>query len=151
MERPIRKSLPHEIPSWVSEGSFFFITINCKVRGRNQLCRAGKGDEVLAAAAHYHQQLIWHCRILLLMPDHLHAIIAFPRDPGLESTVKNWKRFIARNLKISWQRDFFDHRLRNHHEVGAKLSYILLNPIRKGLCERIEDWCWTYRPQDRSL
>ena len=45
---------------------------------------------------------------------------------------------------MDWQCDFFDHRLRDHHEVEEKTSYILMNPVRKGLCERAEDWRWVY-------
>jgi REP element-mobilizing transposase RayT len=84
------------------------------------------------------------------MPDHLHAIIAFPREPGMQATVKNWKKFVARKYGMEWQRDFFDHRLRNHHQTDQKTGYILLNPVRKGLCERVEDWRWVYRPTDQS-
>jgi hypothetical protein len=50
---------------------------------------------------------------------------------------------------VDWQRDFFDHRLRDHHEADEKTNYILMNPVRKGLCERAEDWVWVYRPNDR--
>jgi putative transposase len=80
----------------------------------------------------------------------LHAIIGFPREPGMESTVKNWKKFVAMQFKIKWQRDFFDHRLRNDQELQEKTCYILMNPVRKGLCERAEDWVWVYRPNDRN-
>ena len=148
MDRPKRKRLPHDVPQWVPEGSFFFITIKCQPRGCNQLCRAGSGEAVLEAAAHYHRFLRWHCRLMLLMPDHLHAIIAFPREPGIKSTVKFWKRYLARFHRICWQRDFFDHRLRDHQEL-EKVDYILRNPLRWGLCERIEEWPWIYRPADR--
>src|SRR5207244_2017888 len=80
MDLPNRKRLPHDVPDWVQEGSFFFITINCDPPERNQLCRAVVGDAVLEAAAHYHKSLRWHCRLMLLMPDHLHGIVAFPRQ-----------------------------------------------------------------------
>ena len=49
MDFPVRKKLPHTIPQWVAEGSWFFITINCVPPGNNQLCHAGTGDAVLAA------------------------------------------------------------------------------------------------------
>jgi len=83
------------------------------------------------------------------MPDHLHAIIAFPRELGMATTVKNWKKFVAEKYGVDWQRDFFDHRLRDHHELEEKTSYILMNPVRKGLCERAEDWKCVYGPNDR--
>ena len=141
--------MPHGVPQWVPEGSYFFITINCEPRGPNHLCLAGVGEIVLRAAAYYHERLTWHCRLLLLMPDHLHGIIAFPREPGPKTTVSNWKKFLARNHGISWQRDFSDHRLRDHHEETEKTCYVEMNPVRKGLCERKEDWPWVYRPADR--
>ncbi len=149
MDLPVRKKLPHAIPQWVAQGSDFFITINCQPRGENHLCRVGVGDFVLAAMTHNHDRLLWHCRLCLLMPDHLHAILAFPPEPGMKTQLSNWKKFVALKAGVKWQRDFFDHRLRNHHELEEKVSYILMNPVRKGLCERAEDWPWVYRPADR--
>ena len=149
MSLPGRARLGHEVPPWVAPGAFFFITINCVPRRTNQLCRAGVGDAVLAAAAHNHGKLFWHCRMMLLMPDHLHGVLAFPAKPGMKMAIRNWKRFLARHWNIDWQRDFFDHRLRDHHEEQEKISYILMNPVRWGLCDRAEDWPWVYRPNDR--
>jgi putative transposase len=134
----------------VTEGSWFFITIKCVPQGKNQLCQANIGDGVLAAMAYNHDKLVWHCRLCLLMPDHLHAIIAFPCRPGMKMIISNWKKFVAGTLGVDWQRDFFDHRLRDHHELQEKTSYILMNPVRKGLCERAEDWVWIYRPETRT-
>ena len=149
MDLPVRKKLPHQIPESVLEGSWFFITVKCVPQGKNQLCQAGTGDGVLAAMAHNHEKFVWHCRLCLLMPDHLHAILAFSREPGMETVMKNWKRFVAGKYKVDWQRDFFDHRLRNDQELQEKTSYILINPVCKGLCERAEEWPWVYRPSDR--
>jgi putative transposase len=85
----------------------------------------------------------------MLMPDHLHAILAIPREPGMQTVLKNWKKFVACQHGVQWQHGFFDHRLRGHWELEEKTSYILMNPVRRGLCERIEDWPWVYRPNDR--
>ena len=148
MDLPVRKKLPHAIPQWVADGSWFFITIKCVPPGKNQLCRADTGDAVLAAMKHNHEKLVWQCRLCLLMPDHLHAILAFPREPGMGMVIKNWKKYVVGKHGVDWQRDFFDHRLRDHHELDEKTDYILMNPVRKGLCERVEDWVWVYRPND---
>jgi hypothetical protein len=96
-------------------------------------------------------KLVWHCRLCLVMPDHLHSIVAFPREPGLKTAVSNWKKFVAVKHGVKWQRDFFDHRLRSNQELQEKTSYILINPVRKGLCERAEDWMWVHRPNARPL
>jgi REP-associated tyrosine transposase len=149
MDLPVRKRLPHIVPQWVAEGSWFFITIKCMPQGKNQLCHADTGKAALAAMAHNHDRLVWHRRLGLLMPDHLHAIIAFPRESGMKTVISNWKKFVAVKFDVKWQRDFFDHRLRNRHEEQEKIGYILMNPVRKGLCEQAEDWVWVYRPGDR--
>jgi putative transposase len=146
MDLPVRKRLPHTVPQWVAEGSSFFVTINCELSGKNQLCQPDVGQAVLAAVAHNHEKFVWHCRLCLLMPDHLHAIIAFPREPGMKTVVSNWKKFVSLNHGVKWQRDFFDHRLRDEPQLGEKMSYILMNPVQKGLCEKPEDWPWIYRP-----
>jgi REP element-mobilizing transposase RayT len=146
---PQRARLSHRIPEWVEEGAFFFVTINCVPRRLNQLCLAGPGDGVLAAAAHYHENLRWFCRLLLLMPDHLHGVLAFPRQPGMEHVIKSWKRFLSGEQHIHWQRDFFDHRLRDRNEEQESVSYILSNPVRWGLCRRAEEWNWVYRGEER--
>ena len=149
MDLPVRKRLPHAIPQWVADGSWFFITINCVPRAENQLCVKGVGNAVLSALAHNHAKMVWYCRLGLLMPDHLHAILAFPRDPGMATIIGNCKKFLAVKLGVKWQRDFFDRRLRNDEEVSEKTSYILQNPVRRGLCEREENWPWVWRPNDR--
>jgi hypothetical protein len=62
-----------------------------------------------------------------------------------------WKAFVKRSEDVEWQSGFFDHRLRDRFEIEEKLSYVLLNPVREGLCARPEDWPYVYRPTDRTL
>jgi len=40
---PERKRLPHQTPAWVPDVARYFITVNCRERGRNQLCQADVG------------------------------------------------------------------------------------------------------------
>ena len=124
MDLPVRTKLPHTIPQWVVHDSWFFITIKLRAAGQKPTGRADTGDAVLDAMKFNHERFIWHCRLCLLMPDHLHAIIAFPREPGMATTVKNWKKFVAGKHGVDWQRDFFDHRLRNRRELEEKTRAI---------------------------
>jgi REP element-mobilizing transposase RayT len=144
-----KKRLSHVVPTWVSEGHFFFFTIKGLPPGRNQFCLPETGAAVLAAARFHHEKLTWHCRLMLLMPDHVHAVIAFSRHAAMKRLVSNWKHYLACHHEVVWQESFFDHRLRNHQEEDGKIAYIMMNPIRKGLCDRPEDWPWVYRPNDR--
>ena len=88
---------------------------------------------------------------MLLMPDHLHAMISFQQKIGLKQTITNWKSFAARKLGIRWQRDFFDHRIRDHYEYEKKCAYILNNPIRAGLCHSNEHWPYVLKSEASLL
>ncbi len=149
MAHPARKILPHQVPGWVPDGQWFFITINCREQGANQLCQAKTAGAIFEAATHHHESQAWYCKLLLLMPDHLHAVIAFSRRESMKKFVTEWKRYLARTAQINWQRDFFDHRLRNDNELTEKMQYIRMNPVRKGLCERMEEWPWIYEPKNK--
>ena len=66
--------------------------------------------------------------------------MSFPRDSVMADLFKSWKRYTARALGIGWQDGFFDHRLRSENEVTEKHFYIRQNPVRKGFCEKPDDW-----------
>jgi len=59
----------------------------------------------------------------------------------MATTVKNWKKFVAGKHGVDWQRDFFDRRLRDHHELEEKTSYILMNPVRKDCASELRIGC----------
>ena len=42
-----------------------------------------------------------------------------------------------------WQPRYFDRAVRNVKEYVEKLDYMHLNPVRKGLVTRPEDWPWS--------
>jgi putative transposase len=39
-----------------------------------------------------------------------------------------------------WQPGFFDHLLRSSESYSEKWEYVRLNPVRKGLVDRPEEW-----------
>jgi REP element-mobilizing transposase RayT len=84
------------------------------------------------------------------MPDHVHAVMAYPQDRAMGRTVGDWKRYHEHTLGIVWQDNFFDHRLRSDDEFIEKCSYIRMNPVRKGLCARPEEWPWIVEPWKES-
>ncbi|MBN2686009.1 MAG: transposase [Pontiellaceae bacterium] len=137
---PERKSLPHEIPSWVKDGTEYFITLCTRPRGRNALC-VSKSAEFIRASLAYRQASgdLW-VYLLLLMPDHLHAIMSFSPQIGMKKCITDWKRYAAVKGKIAWQRDFFDHRLRKDESYVEKAHYIRMNPVRAGLISGFEKW-----------
>jgi putative transposase len=75
------------------------------------------------------------------MPDHVHLLLSFPNtEKPIQTIVSKWKEWTAKTLKIEWERDFFEHRLRREESLREKADYILANPIRAGLVSTEEDW-----------
>jgi len=102
--------------------------------------------KLLESARIYHEQLKWYLHLFLLMPDHVHAILSFPRDSSMGRTIGGWKRYHSKATLVSWQDNFFDHRLRNDDERVSKAGYIRMNPVTAGHCARPEDWEWVVGP-----
>ena len=42
-----------------------------------------------------------------------------------------------------WQKRYYDVNVRDHSQFMEKLRYIHRNPVKRGLCERPEDWEWS--------
>jgi REP element-mobilizing transposase RayT len=138
----------HLPPDWVAADATFFITLNCQVRGSSQLTCGDLPGKLFQSVAFYHEQHRWWPEMFLLMPDHLHALVFFSweKGHGLHHVLADWKRYTARAFGIVWQRDFFDHRIRNDADHQDKWAYIRENPVRKGLVETFEHWPHVWFP-----
>jgi putative transposase len=135
-----RPRLDHEIPSWVRPGAIYFVTVCAELRGKNHFCHPAIGKKIFESVAHRHWAQIWHCELVLLMLDHIHLLLSFPHDRYLSISVRMWKHWLRSTLHIRWQKNFFDHRLRDQENLIQKADYILQNPVRTGLIEDSRDW-----------
>src|SRR5688572_32236650 len=90
--RPVRNRLPHEVPLWIDPSrQDYFITVCCKRRGRNQLANSDIGFPLLETVKHRNRLGIWYAHIALLMPDHVHLVLAFPEiDKRVQTIVSKW-------------------------------------------------------------
>ena len=88
----------------------------------------------------YHTRGVWYLDLMLLMPDHLHALIAIDGETSLSKIISDFKRATVKFADIRWQRNFFDHRLRHDESLEEKAAYIRNNPVRAGLILGEEDW-----------
>ena len=87
----------------------------------------------------------------VVMPDHVHWLLQLRATP-LSRCVQAFKSRSARAINAArgasgmvWQAGYHDHRLRNDEDLRTQARYIVLNPLRRGLVARIEDypywWC----------
>jgi putative transposase len=135
-----RRSVSHEASFEGRFGAAYFITICCERRGTNQLCKQTVADSLFRTAAQYDQQQEWHVVLMLLMPDHLHALISIGGDKSLSKLIGSFKRATSKFAGVKWQRNFFDHRLRSDESLEDKGAYIRDNPVRAGLVSCSTDW-----------
>jgi putative transposase len=142
MAIPPRKRLPHEIPFGIDPArETYFITICCNPRGQNQLARSEIATPLFETMIHRNDSGDWFVHFALLMPDHLHFFASFPETgKRMQTVVSKWKEWTAKTLGISWQRDFFEHRLRRDESYREKADYIFANPARAGLVREGEEW-----------
>ena len=86
----------------------------------------------------------------VLMPDHWHALF-WPQYPLLiERLLHDAKKIMTLRLHARrgtqgplWQHQYWDRFVRHEKEFGERLDYMHLNPVKKGLVKRPEDWRWS--------
>ena len=90
-------------------------------------------------------QVTTYC--FVVMPDHVHWLLQLRDGQLLSSVVQSVKSISAhqinRTLRRSgrvWQAGFHDHALRREEDVKAVARYVIANPLRAGLVERIGDY-----------
>jgi len=93
---------------------------------------------------------------MVIMPEHLHAMITLPESDADFSTrwmlIKStFSRSIPRNEKITlsrqskgergiWQRRFWEHSIRDNIDYENHINYIHYNPVKHGYVSKASDW-----------
>lgn len=76
----------------------------------------------------------------VVMPDHLHWLMVL-QEGELSEVVRLLKGRTAHAIgKAVWQANYYDHAVREDEDIRKLARYIIANPLRAGLVERIEDY-----------
>jgi len=87
----------------------------------------------------------------VVMPNHIHVALWPMPDFTLSEILKSRKCHTARQANLIlgktgetfWQRESYDHWIRNDEEKVRIRRYIRLNPVKACLCQAAEDWKWS--------
>jgi len=99
---------------------------------------------------HYRQEGAYLLHAFVPMPEHFHLLIAPASGVTLERAVQYIKGGSAHRMGKElpsrfpvWQRGFSDHRIRDAEDYERHLRYIEMNPVKRGLCSKPEDYAWS--------
>jgi putative transposase len=98
--------------------------------------------QILRAAATEGFEIIAYC----YMSDHLHLLVeGVAEDSDLRRFVKRAKQFSGyyysqRTGERLWQRYGYEHALRNEESTCGVVKYMLENPVRAGLVQRVTEY-----------
>ena len=81
------------------------------------------------------------------MPNHLHLILTPNAEYQLSGILHSLKSYTAHEANRIlgregqfWQDDYFDRYIRDAKHFAAAVAYVESNPVKAGLCRRIDDW-----------
>ena len=87
---------------------------------------------------------------LVFMPDHVHLLLTVGKNYTISDIMRDWKHRTGFEINhlldrrgCLWQRDFWEHAIRNDLDFAEKLNYIHQNPVRAGLSENAQSYQWS--------
>ena len=128
VQRDYFNRFPRRLERWLDQGSG-----ECILRKPE----AAKlvGDALLHGNGARYQQLCW-----VVMPNHIHVIVAPILPVRLEEVVQTWKSYTAHALNKLlgrngpvWQKDYFDRIVRDEEHLFNLVGYIRRNPEKARL------------------
>ena len=109
---------------------------------KNSTIAEDVADTLLHFDDHRYRLFAW-----CIMPNHEHAVVKLFPGQTLASVVHSWKSFTARRANVVlgrhgrfWQREYYDHLIRNESEFERAINYVALNPEKANL----KDWKWVW-------
>jgi putative transposase len=103
------------------------------------------------------------CVGFVVMPDHVHAVVWFPKVRQLSRFMHGWKRLSSFGIR-QWYRDdrtayfekegvgfgerfwtpkYYAFEIHSQEKLTEKINYMHMNPVRAGLAERATDYKWS--------
>lgn len=147
---------------WFVRGGTFFFTV--VTYGRRRILTSDDGRSLLRKAiTSVRERHPFTLIANVLLPDHWHLIMQLPAgDDRYSLRMKQIKTefgdaWLAAGLPEArvtqsqrkrgergiWQPRFWEHTVRDEHDLERCADYIHWNPRKHGLVERVADWPWS--------
>jgi putative transposase len=124
----------------------YFVTFN--IDGRRRYMQSDRNCQLfLETLKHYREQGQSLIHAFVIMPDHVHLILTPAIGTTLEKAIQLIKGGFSYRAKQAvgpiWQKSFNESQIQTVAQYHAQVLYIHLNPVRKGMVEKIEDYEWS--------
>lgn len=127
-------------------GRIYLVTAVTEAR-RAMFANVGLGRELVHAMRHHDLAGDSETLAFVVMPDHFHWLFVLGENMPLAPLIKSVKNFSARGINWRlggsgrvWQKGYHDHALRRDEDIVQVSRYVVANPLRAGLVERLGDY-----------
>lgn len=107
--------------------------------------RQSKIAELVKISLEYFHNQRYRLYCWCIMPNHVHIAFRPFNGYSLDTLLHSWKSYTSTKANIIlnrtgslWQREYYDHLIRNEKDLERIINYIMQNPIKAGL----QDWPW---------
>ena len=111
---------------------------------------------VAGALQHFNGQR-YELNAWVVMPNHVHVVVWPMPGHTLSDILHSWKSFTSKatNKLLCrtgefWQKESFDHWIRDDAERARLVAYVEDNPGKARLCKAPEDWKWSSAHERRQ-
>src|ERR1700687_4255638 len=133
-------------------GQSHFITFSCRLR-QPKMNTPAMCALFLEALKKTRQQFSLRVYGYVVMPEHIHLLSSEPDSGTLAEAIHFLKLSSAKRSQFTsaehidsghlWQKRHYDRNIRTYSDFMEKLRYIHRNPVKRGLCEKPDDWPWS--------
>jgi REP element-mobilizing transposase RayT len=114
--------------------------------GNCALSRPEIANMVQNALRHFHGQR-YFLSAWCIMPNHVHAVFTPFSGFNPDKILHSWKSYTAHEANrimgiqgAFWERESFDHLIRNLDSFEGFISYVENNPVSAGFCQIPQEW-----------
>lgn len=115
-------------------------------QGECWLARPEIAELVAGALRHFNGER-YHLSAWCVMPNHVHAVVQPVRGHELSAVLHSWKSFTASKANEAlgrsgefWQKESFDHIVRNADDLERTVRYVKENPGKA----KLGPWRWVW-------
>ncbi len=136
----------NRLPHWRLTGSTYFVTWRLNIE---QGDLEPKERDLVAESIKFFDGKRYFLGAYVIMNDHVHIVLTPNGEWKLEQLIYSLKRFTSTQMVKKfgrkapvWQREYYDHIIRNEKDWYEKVGYILTNPQRRW--GEIQEYKWVY-------